>query len=112
MTEPVFLHVELRIRPPEFSTFLKTMQEVAPLLAQSGWGFVGAWQVKVGRAYTLRVIWRLASADVFFAERRPLAEHPRLKDFRAVMESAIEEETVTMMVSVPYGCTGVIRTVA
>jgi hypothetical protein len=103
MADPVFLHVELKIVPRELSRFLSTMQQVAPLLEQCGWGFVGAWQVKVGRAYTLRVIWRLASADLYFAERQALTSNPHLKEFRTVFEDAIEEETVTMMVSVPYG---------
>jgi hypothetical protein len=103
MSEPVYLHVELKIFPSKLARFLGTMQEVAPLIAQSGWGFIGAWQVNVGRAYVLRVIWRLESADAFFAGRPALTSHPRLKEFRAVLEDAIEEETVTMMSAVPYG---------
>ncbi len=103
MPDPVFAHVELRIVPGEMTNFLATMQVLAPLMQQSGWGFIGAWQVKVGRAHTLRVIWRLPSADAFFAERPFMRSHPQMAQFKSVLEAAIAEETVTLMVSVPYG---------
>lgn len=103
MSEPVFLHVELRIAPTEFRTFLDTMQEVAPLIVASGWKLVGAWQVRVGRAFTLRVIWELPDADTYFRERKPFTQHPRFAEYRAILGRAVEEEVVTMMTSVPYG---------
>lgn len=106
MAVPVFLHVELRVVPTEFRTFLDTMQEVAPLIIASGWKLVGAWQVRVGRAFTLRVIWELPDADTYFQERRPFTQHPRFAEYRAILARAVEEEVVTMMTSVPYGDDG------
>ena len=103
MTQPVYLHVELKIAARELRRFLEVMDEVAPLIRDSGWGFVGAWQVRVGRAYTLRVIWELSDANLYFAERKALLDHPRLKDFKDVIDAAVEEEEVTMMTKLPYG---------
>ncbi|MFV3073540.1 NIPSNAP family protein [Niveispirillum fermenti] len=103
MAEPVFLHVELRIVPAEFRTFLDTMQEVTPLIIASGWKLVGAWQVRVGRAFTLRVIWELPDADTYFQERLPFTRHPRFAEYRTILSRAVEEEVVSMMTRVPYG---------
>jgi hypothetical protein len=103
MMEPVYLHVELKIAPREINRFLTAMEEVAPLIQQSGWDFVGAWQDRVGRAYTIRVIWKLPDANAYFAPRKALVEHPRFSEFKAVIEDAVQEEKVSMMAKLPYG---------
>lgn len=103
MSGRVYLHVELKIAPRELRRFLETMEEVAPLIQKSGWTFVGAWQERVGRAYTVRVIWDLPDANAYFAERKALTEHPHFAEFKAVIEDAVLEEKVSMMTKLPYG---------
>ena len=103
MADPVYLHVELKIAPAELQRFLATMNEVAPLIQQSGWDFVGAWQVRVGRAYTIRVIWQLPDANAYFAKRTSFVEHSSFKEYKAVIDAAVIEENVTMMAKLPYG---------
>lgn len=101
--EAIFLHVELKIAPGHMARFLEAMQTVAPLIGEAGWGLIGAWRVRVGPANMLRVLWKLASADVFFADRPSLVRHPRFAEFRSTIDAAVLEEHVTMMTSVPYG---------
>jgi hypothetical protein len=103
--EAIFLHVELKIAPGRMARFLETMQTVAPLIGESGWLLLGAWRVRVGPANMLRVLWRLASADLFFADRPSLVNHPRFAEFRSIIDDAVLEEQVTMMTAVPYGGT-------
>ncbi|MFA7586207.1 MAG: NIPSNAP family protein [Novosphingobium sp.] len=101
--DPVFVHVELKIAPGQMARFLDTMQVVAPLMGEAGWNLVGAWRVRVGEANMLRVIWKMASAQVFFGDRPSLVNHPRFSEFRSLIDAAVLEERVTMMSAVPYG---------
>ena len=103
MTDQVFLHVELRISAKEFVRFVDTMQHVWPLIEEAGWKFVGAWKVRVGVANSMRVIWSIADANAFFNERPGLLSHPRFAEFRAVIDAAVLEESVTIMTALPYG---------
>lgn len=103
MTQPVYLHVELKIAAAKRAAFLATMQEVAPLMMQSGWKLLGAWQTRLGRHNLIRVIWELPDANTYFRERKALVEHPRFAEFREVLEAAVEEEATSLMVRIPYG---------
>ena len=103
MKQPVYLHVELKIAPAKRAAFLSTMQEVAPLMVQSGWKLLGAWQTRLGRNNLIRVIWELPDADTYFRERKALLEHPRFAEFREVLEAAVDEEVTSLMVRIPYG---------
>jgi hypothetical protein len=103
MVSPIYLHVELRMKPKELPRFLDVMQVVAPLIVESGWTLVGAWRVRVGVAHTLRIIWSLPDANAFFNDRPSLLAHPRFGEFRSVIDAAVIEETVSIMTAVAYG---------
>ena len=103
MSNPVYLHVTLKIDAEKRDMFFDVMKEAVPILEGLGWKFIGAWVDRVGRLNTVVDLWELEDANMYFDVMSQFAKHDDYPSIVARMDAAIDEEVVHMMTKVPYG---------
>ena len=103
MSNPVYLHVTLKIHAEKRQMFYDVMAEAVPIIESLGWKFIGAWVDGVGRLNTVVDLWELEDANMYFDVMREFSKHADYPSINARMNESIEEEVVHMMTKVPYG---------
>ncbi len=96
------LHVTMKIRPGQMSRFIKVMVEVVPAMEERGWRLLGAWSNLIGRLDTVVDLWAVDDANAVGSTLSALAEHPEFGRWSQTLDDVVMEETLQLMLPVPY----------
>lgn len=104
MTDPAtnVLHATIKVRHGQLDRFVAAYAEQVPALESYGWKLVGGWTTLFGRIYTVVNVWEVPDLATVLETAARWRESPPGQAFRAVSADVVEEETLTLMRSLPY----------
>jgi hypothetical protein len=98
----LYLHATLKVRHGRLEEFTKAYADQVPVLEGLGWKLVGGWTTIFGRVYTVVNVWEIPGADSFLESAPEWRNSAAGQAFRAVSAEIVEEETLTLLRSLPY----------
>lgn len=98
----VYMHVTLKIRYGKLDQFNEALGQLVPMLEGYGWKLVGAWQTTIGRLNTVVDLWQVPDANAVPSVLALAAENPEFTKYMPIINDAVEEEVLQIMVPTPY----------
>ena len=101
---PIYMRATLSVRTGHLQPLLETLTtRVFPLIErEAGWKLLGCFSHLTGPINTITDLWELPDHEALMKGRGALAAAPDIQELRAVMNAAIQEETLVIMDKVPY----------
>ena len=90
----VYLHATIEAHPAQLRRLYATLGEMKRILAGAGWGMVGCFAHKTGRANTVLDIWELGDMNHYDVGIQALTAHARFPAIAEVLGAAIISESL------------------
>ena len=97
-----YLHVTMKIRPGQMARFNAVMAEVVPEMEARGWTLLGAWSNLIGRLDTVVDLWQVEDANAVRTTLMAAAGHPDFPRWYETLSDVVLEETLQLMLPLPY----------
>lgn len=98
----VYQHVTLKIRYGKIAQFHEAMSHVVPVMENVyGWKLIGAWDMLVGRLFTVIDLWQIPDANAIQCVAGAYS-HPDIVPWVPTLMECIEEESFQLLVPAPY----------
>ncbi|MCG2840532.1 NIPSNAP family protein [Sandaracinobacter sp. RS1-74] len=94
----VYLHNVIRAVPGKRAELLEVIQtELKPMMEREGWKLLSVYYGLSGAINHYTAWWELADVDSYERGRAAVAAHPDFPRVRALLDSCLADETITLM---------------
>jgi hypothetical protein len=99
----IYMQSTIELNGAGFVAFLEAMPQAVEFLEKTvGWRLAGAFMQQTGRLYTIVDLWELRDMNHYHSGLQQLAAAPFYPQFKAVLDVAVQRETIVLLDRAPY----------